>query len=164
LKRFFVGVAALLGLAGMAYACDDNPESHIYIAAQYEVASDCFGPSTSLALIDTPDGDLDCAPTCLVNTTSGGSTEIYVSTMCGPYPAGYDTSQTNAGCPAALAAWPAEQTALAAATNSCASPPTLDDAGEDSGAGGAAGDDGGGSDGGGPGTSAVDGGGDASTD
>ncbi len=106
-------------------ACDDDPQSHVYVAAPYDAAGDCFGPSTPLAEISTPDGDLDCAPTCLVLTTPGGATDVYVSTMCGPYPAGYDTSQTDLGCAAALEAWPAEEEAFANATSSCAMAPSL---------------------------------------
>ena len=34
-----------------------------------------------------------------------GSEKVYVSTMCGPYPAGYDISGTDPACPAALAAF-----------------------------------------------------------
>jgi hypothetical protein len=130
MKRFFVGVAALVA---SAYACDDNPQSHVYIAALYQPASSCFGPSTSLGQVDTPDGDLDCAPTCLVLVHPGATNDVYVSTMCGPYPSAYDTSQTDPGCPPALAAWPAEQAALASASSSCASPPAPGDAGEDGG-------------------------------
>jgi hypothetical protein len=46
--------------------------------------------------------------------------------MCGPYPAEYDSSQTDPSCAAAIAAWPAEQTALSNGSNSCASPPSED--------------------------------------
>ena len=142
MKRFLVGIATVGALACPG-ACDSDPESHVYVATLYDSVDDCFGPSTSLGYVQTPDGDLDCAPTCLAVTPATGSvTQIYVSTMCGPYPATYDTSQTNAGCPAALAAWPAEQSALADGTNSCASPPTTEDAGDDAAAeGDAAGTD-----------------------
>ena len=109
MKRFFIGVAALIG----AYACDDNPQSHVYLAAPYEASADCFGPTTSLGQIDTPNGDLDCAPTCLAQPHPGAPSDIYVSTMCGPYPQTLDTSQTDPACASALAAWPAEQSALA---------------------------------------------------
>ncbi len=112
-----VGVVTLVAFA---VACDNDPESHVYLAAPYEAAGDCFGWSVSLAQVDTPSGDLDCAPTCLVPANGGGSEGIYVSTMCGPFPGGYDTSQTDPGCQSALAAWPAEQSALAAGTSSCA--------------------------------------------
>ncbi len=124
-------LAGITALVVWASACDDDPQSHIYVASLYQPSVDCFGPSTSLAQIATPNGDLDCAPTCLVQSMSGGPSEIYVSTMCGPYPAGYDTSQTDPGCPAALAAWPAQQGALAHGSDSCAIVPSpAEDAGE----------------------------------
>lgn len=128
MKRFFVGVAALVAAAG---ACDDNPQSHVYLAAPYHAAADCFGPSAPLGQVPTPDGALDCAPTCLVLVAPGEPANAYVSTMCCPYPAGYDTSGTDPVCPAALAAWPAEQTAAAGGWSSCVSPV---DAGADGGA------------------------------
>ena len=46
---------------------------------------------------------------------------VYVSTMCGPYPSGYEVSPMTPGCATALAAWPAEQAALACGLSSCAS-------------------------------------------
>lgn len=134
MKSSFVGVGVAVIVAfACGYACDSSPESHVYVAALYYPATDCFGPSESLAYIDTPDGDLDCAPTCIVLHTpsNGGPDEVYVSTMCGPYPQNYDISQTDTECAAALAAWPAEQTALANGSNSCASPSASEDAGED---------------------------------
>jgi hypothetical protein len=128
-KRRILAVAII---AAYEPACDDAPQSHVYVAAQYSPAGACFGPSVSLAQVDTPTGDLDCAPTCLVLTAPGGSTDIYVSTMCGPYPATYDVTQTDPGCPAALGAWPAEESALLDGTNSCASSPSsADDGGGD---------------------------------
>ena len=126
MKRFLVGVLALIAWAG---ACDDGAESHVYVAAPYDASADCFGASTSLAQIDTPNGDLDCAPTCLVVAETNGSNAIYVSTMCGPYPSAYNTSQTDPGCAPALAAWPAEQAALANGSSSCASPAEEDGGG-----------------------------------
>jgi hypothetical protein len=126
MKRFLVALAA----SCMAVAaCDDDPESHVYVATQYDPVGVCFGPSTSLGYIDTSTGDLDCAPTCLVLDTAG-TVKTYVSTMCGPYPAQYDTSQTDPSCAPALAAWPAEEAALANGTSSCASPGS-EDAGPD---------------------------------
>jgi hypothetical protein len=138
MKRFLVALAGCC--MTVAAACDDDPKSHVYVAAQYDPVDVCFGPSTSLGTIDTSSGDLDCAPTCLLLDTAG-TVKTYVSTMCGPYPVQYDTSQTDPSCSPALAAWPAEQAALANGSNSCASP-AAEDAGpdatvndEDSGAG-----------------------------
>jgi hypothetical protein len=93
-------------VAGFA-ACDDSPTSHDYLAMLYEPARDCLDPSAALATIATGDGSLLCAPTCLAmpSPPAPGASRIYVSTMCGPYPDGLDTSQTDPACPIALAAF-----------------------------------------------------------
>jgi hypothetical protein len=104
-------------------ACDDDPQSHVYVAAPYAAATNCFGPSASLAEVDTGDGSLDCAPTCLLTTAPDGTPLVYVSSMCGPYPAGFDSTQSSPLCAAPLAAWPAEAAALADGTDSCAEGP-----------------------------------------
>jgi hypothetical protein len=121
MKRIIVGAAIVLACA---YACDSSPQSHVYVASLYEPSQGCFGPSQSLGYVDTGEGDLDCAPTCLVGTSAAdGPPPVYVSTMCGPYPSQFDSTQTNATCPAALALW-----ASAGGAGACA---TGDDAGGD---------------------------------
>jgi hypothetical protein len=128
MKRIIVGAAIVLACA---YACDSSPQSHVYVASLYEPSQGCFGASLSLGYVDTGEGDLDCAPTCLVSTaTTDGPPPVYVSTMCGPYPAQLDSSQTNATCPAALALW-----ASAGGAGECASEDAGDDASEDARAG-----------------------------
>ena len=96
----------LVTAAALSAGCD-GPESHVYVAMLYEPTRDCLDPSTSLAIIDTPDGSLLCAPTCLVLPAppAAGTEQVYVSTMCGPYPDGFDSSQTDPLCPPALAAF-----------------------------------------------------------
>jgi hypothetical protein len=97
----------LIAIATALSAACDGPESHVYVAMPYEPSRDCLDPSTSLAIIDTPDGSLDCAPTCLVLPAppAVGSEQVYVSTMCGPYPTDFDDSQTDPLCAPALAAF-----------------------------------------------------------
>ena len=134
MKRFLAAVTlsvlpAVLGV--YAPACDSNAESHVYVASLYETANDCLDPSTSLGYIDTPNGDLDCAPTCIVfppAPTVGGMERIYVSSMCGPYPANADISGTDPGCAAALAAW------ASGGPGSCNAGPTDGGASDDGGA------------------------------
>jgi hypothetical protein len=132
MKRFFVGAVAVAACA-YAYACDSSPQSHVYVASLYDGVS-CFAASSSLGYVNTPDGDLDCAPTCLATTTATGQSLIYVSTMCGPYPPGFDTTQTNASCPGAIQAW-----AGAGGPGECVG---AEDAGEDGATGSDAGEDG----------------------
>jgi hypothetical protein len=110
MKRFLVAIAVLFVFAACASACDDGPQSHVYVAMLYESVNACLDPSTTLAIIGTPDGSLNCAPTCLVENAppAEGTEKVYVSTMCGPYPAIItDTSGTDPACVAALAAFSA---------------------------------------------------------
>jgi hypothetical protein len=97
----------LIVIAGVLSIACDGPESHVYVAMLYEPTRDCLDPSASLAIIGTPDGSLVCAPTCLVlaSPPAPGTEQVYVSTMCAPYPDGYDSSQTDPLCPPALAAY-----------------------------------------------------------
>jgi hypothetical protein len=96
-----------LYLLGAAAACDTAAESHLFIAEQYETARDCLDPDTTVDVIPTGQAGLTCAPACLVDPTAsgGGSERIWVSTMCGPYPAAFDVSGTDPMCAAALAAY-----------------------------------------------------------
>jgi hypothetical protein len=145
-----------------AFACDTGATQHDYLAELYEPANACLEPSKVIDTIQTPEGSLLCAPTCLVQTLPGGSGEnVYVSTMCGPYPSFVDTSQTDPNCPAAIAAY--------AAGCACGSPcPAADAGGDGSGDGAVTGDDGGGDDSvtseGGDDTSGDDGSGNDSSD
>jgi hypothetical protein len=112
MKRVVAVVSVVAGAAFGVHAvgCDSDAQSHVYVASLYEADSNCLEPSTSLGFIDTPNGDLDCAPTCIVFPPSpaiGGNERVYVSSMCGPYPTNADVSGTDPGCPAALAAWAA---------------------------------------------------------
>jgi hypothetical protein len=148
-KRFLVAVAApFLCFA----ACDDAPESHQYIAMLYEPgatdgALGCLEPSVALDVVPGEDGNMLCAPACLVASTSGGGSQIYVSTMCAPYPGALDTTGTDPGCPGALAAWQA-YAADGCHCGECAGDGGGDDGGGDDGAGDdGSGDDGGGDDG-----------------
>ncbi len=139
MKRFLVAIAALYACA---IACNDGPQSHVYVAMLYEPAGACLDPTTTLGVIGTSDGSLNCAPTCLVENAppAEGTEKVYVSTMCGPYPDILtDTSGTDPACTAALAAF--------AAGTVCGATTGDDDSG--SGADGATGDDGSASDDGG---------------
>jgi len=95
---FAAGAAALVALGATAVGCDD-PEEHIYTAELFEPASNCLDPYSALDIIAGGDGgQATCAPVCLV-----GGNATYVSTVCPPYPEGYDTSGTDPSCALALA-------------------------------------------------------------
>jgi hypothetical protein len=104
MMRFVVAVAASLAFA---VACDNGPQSHVYVAMFYEAAGGCLDPSTTLGIVGTGDGSLLCAPTCLYQPSppAVGGAKTWVSTMCGPYPANFNTDGTDPSCAPALLAY-----------------------------------------------------------
>lgn len=106
---------AALSLAAVAVAstctlyisCGDP--SHLYQGRYYVEDRDCLGTVSSLDVVPGDDTG-DCAPTCLVDTLADASNQIYVSTMCGPYPYGMDPSGADPACPKALAAFERDDT------------------------------------------------------
>ena len=116
LKRLFV---AVVSVCVSLNACADGPQSHVYVAYLYEPASACLDPSTTIAILGTPNGSLTCEATCLVENAppAVGSEKVYVSTMCPPYPSLFtDTTGTDPACVDALAAYTAGAVCGAAAT------------------------------------------------
>jgi hypothetical protein len=108
-KRFLVVTAPLLACA-VAVACNDGPQSHVYVASLYQAAGACLDPSTTLAIIGTPNGSLECKPACLVQSSpppaSAATETLYLSTMCAPYPTTVTpTTDADPACAAALAAY-----------------------------------------------------------
>jgi hypothetical protein len=132
MKRVFVSIA--VGIA-CAIACDDSPTSHQFLALQYDATNGCYKDSTALDTVPGGDGSLECAPACLV-AGSGASEIVYVTTMCGPYPAAItDTSGTDPACAAALAAYSGGCSCDPQDDGGLACPPSAggdDDAGDDS--------------------------------
>jgi hypothetical protein len=101
-------LAVAASLCASVVACDDGPQSHVYVAMLYEPARACLDPSTTLAIIGTPNGSLECYRKCLVEDAppAVGAELVYVSTMCPPYPAVItDATGTDPACQAALAAY-----------------------------------------------------------
>jgi hypothetical protein len=103
--------------AAVAVCACDNPSVHVYSAQAYDPQGQCVEPSsTALDVISGAATGNDCAPTCIV-----GSAQVYVSTVCPPYPPGYGVEAADAGlassdpCSAALAAFAAGTTCGAAA-------------------------------------------------
>lgn len=109
-----VVLGAALGLAAavkIAAGCGEQ-DSHPYVAELYEPGGDCLDPSTGIDVVEGASAASDCTPVCLYGTPDiiglddggpeGGQT--YVSTMCPPYPALFDTSGQGPYCAQALAA------------------------------------------------------------
>lgn len=100
-------VGALAATAGIALVASTNAAcgdpSHIYEGQLYRDDLDCLGTSSS---VDVVEGDAPgtCAPVCLIQRTYDGGRAFYVSSMCGPYPFGFEPSSTDPICLRALSA------------------------------------------------------------
>lgn len=118
---------ALPGALLLPVACSEP--AYVYVARRYDPVRDCLLPSEGLDVV-RGSGSSACAATCLVDTRDGATTlssvtgeladanpdadadasgvdptaRLYVSTMCPPYPVGFDPSETTVGCAAALEA------------------------------------------------------------
>lgn len=109
MSRFRLGV--VLGILGaVAIACGDP--SHTYLGRLFVEDRSCLGPTRAIDVVEgeTPGS---CDPKCLLQPLSDGGRALYVGTMCGPYPYGFDVSGADPGCPAALAAHARRDTCLA---------------------------------------------------
>jgi len=122
-ETFVLGLVtfAAIGLCGVH--CGDP--SHVYEGRLFLERRQCLGTTAS---VDVVEGNLpgDCGPTCLTQPDRDGGRAIYVSTMCGPYPFGFDTSGSDPACPQALAALERNDTCLVDGGSSSPAPPPPD--------------------------------------
>jgi hypothetical protein len=100
-RLFALGLAPLAMLVECAFACGEP--SHIFEGRLFVEERECLGTKSSVDVVegDTP---AECGPTCLAQPLADGGRSIYVATMCGPYPYGFDASGSDPLCPRALAA------------------------------------------------------------
>ncbi len=121
-------IAALLVPATIA-ACSDN-RSHVYTGRLFEPARNCLDPATSIDVVDGTDPGSSCVKKCIATLapSDGGPRQIYVSSVCPPYPTFSDTTGTAVGCDQALAASDRSDVCLA---DGGSSHPALPDAGLD---------------------------------
>lgn len=126
-RRLALGVALTLVGVSLAFGCGDP--SHVFEGRLFLDSRACLGTTAS---VDVVEGDRPgtCAPTCLAQPHSDGGRSLYVSTMCGPYPFGFDTSGSDPQCPSALAALARNDTCLLDGGSSSPSP-SIPDAGTD---------------------------------
>jgi hypothetical protein len=126
--------AILAGFASVAgiYTAACGEPSHVYLGRLYRVDRDCVATVSSVDVVDGEEPGT-CEPVCLVQTTFDAERVIYVSTMCGPYPFGFDATGDHPECPAALAAFARNDTCLAdgGTTNPPEDAGPEDDGGED---------------------------------
>ncbi len=124
------GTLALLLGARVLGACDTNETTHFFVGQLFEPARGCLDPEGSIAQVDGPVPDQPCAATCVVGPSgqNGNASSVYVTTMCGPYPALADTTGAPAGCTEALAALDRGDTCLIDGDSSAPAQTTLSDA------------------------------------
>ena len=98
-----LAIAMALMLAGICGGCDESGP-RVFTAQHYRADLGCLETYAPLGLVEAgPVGAL-CAPVCLVQDE-----ELYVSTVCPPYPAEASPAEPeSAGCAAALAAGPCD--------------------------------------------------------
>lgn len=123
-------IAVLVVLSAIA-ACTDN-RSHIYAGRLFDPARNCLETASSIDVVDGTDPGSSCEKKCIATLapSDGGLRQIYVSSMCPPYPTFSDTTETAAGCDHALAA--SERSDLCLADGGTSHPP-VPDAGPDTG-------------------------------
>jgi hypothetical protein len=119
-----LGAAAALACSLHLSACKDDG-THTYLGRLYVEARGCLGTSSSLDAISGGDPG-DCPPICLAQPNAEGGRAIYVATMCGPYPYGFDTSGADPACPKALAALARNDTCLSDGGATHPLPPVVD--------------------------------------
>jgi hypothetical protein len=122
----------------LAAACDE-PNVHILTALVYEPAGACVTASQGVDVVNGPSTGDNCNPTCLT-IASSGTTSVYVTTICPPFPLDYaveaEDAATDAGDPC-IGAFAAYADFLDSGVN-C--PPITDDGGDEAGEGGMVGD------------------------
>jgi hypothetical protein len=87
---------AWLGASGGSGCEEFGP--HVYTAQRYRPDLGCLETYAPLGLVEAKDLGASCAPVCLSRDE-----ELFVSTICPPYPATVEASDSEA-CAAALAA------------------------------------------------------------
>ncbi len=103
-------VSATLGVAALAAACKGDG-TYVFLGRLYLPARGCVATTSSVDVIDGEDPGT-CAPVCLAQPRPDGGPAIYVSSMCAPYPFGFEVSGADPSCPAALAALGRDDTCI----------------------------------------------------
>ena len=94
-------LAVSLGAAALALAsgCDESGP-RVYTAQRYSVDDGCLETYAPIGLVEAEAVSSQCPPVCL-----GLGEDLYVSTLCPPYPAEASIEpEDSEGCAAALAA------------------------------------------------------------
>ncbi len=99
----------LLSLLGLTVACDSG-SYYIYMVNAYDSQRDCVSSAEALDIEIGQDPGSSCNAQCIVGADDSldgsldGTLVAYATTMCGPTPYGFDTTQSNPLCSSALLA------------------------------------------------------------
>jgi hypothetical protein len=105
-------IAWLLASLGILVAMACGDPSHVYAGRRFVDDRGCIDPTTSLDVVTGDVPKQACAPTCLTQPHPDGGRTVYVSTMCAPYPFGFDATGADPVCASALAASARNDTCL----------------------------------------------------
>ena len=101
------GAALAAAVAGLA--CTDDVRSHVYSGEQYDETRMCLEPVTSIDIVAGPAPATPCSPVCILSdATDAGPAQVFVSSMCAPYPTGYPYDSkpgSDPRCAVAIAAF-----------------------------------------------------------
>src|SRR5690606_21990228 len=123
-----LGAVAALAVAAVVVASSACGEpSHVYLGRLYRVDRDCVATVSSVDVVDGEEPGT-CGPVCLIQTTFDAERVVYVSTMCAPYPFGFDATGEDPACAAALAAFARDDTCLADGASTNPAPDAGDEA------------------------------------
>ncbi len=99
-SRFFRGAATTALLAAAAMVACIATDSYLYSAQKYDPAGDCLTGAKAIEVVQGSGASAKCPVTCLMV-----GEDLYVSTLCAPFPTIATVVDADAGtCIAALAA------------------------------------------------------------
>jgi hypothetical protein len=117
-----IGVSLMVPIACIVHMIACGDPSHIYQGRLYLEHRGCLGTTSSIDVVEGEDPG-SCPALCLLQKLPDGGRAVYLSTMCAPYPFGFDTAGTDPVCAAALAALGRDDTCLTDGGSSAPAPP-----------------------------------------
>jgi hypothetical protein len=105
LTKWLLGYLRVAGLFALVVGACEDWGPRVYTAQFYQPDADCLGAYAPLGLVEADDLGASCEPTCLRLAD-----DLYVSTVCPPYPseASVEDPATSSDCSVALGLLDAE--------------------------------------------------------
>jgi hypothetical protein len=83
-RAIFVGVG--VGVSVVLVAACNGGGAHIFSAYQYDPTRSCLEDQVAIDVINSGQTSYSCAPECFIVPGTCGTSTIYVSNQCPPYP------------------------------------------------------------------------------